>query len=232
MNEILESLSRLITQNQWLAPVLALAAGVLTSLMPCSLASIPLVIGFVGSSTGEGQQDKRKPLKLSLTFALGMTLTFTVLGVIAASAGVLMGSAQRWWYLVLGVLLILMALQTWELFEFIPSTYLVSRSNKRGYLGALIAGALGGLFSSPCATPVLIALLALVAGQGQLLWGVLLLLLYAAGHSALAVVAGTSAGFARRITQSGRYGRFSLVLKIVMGALILLMGIYLLYLGF
>lgn len=232
MNEILESLSRLITQNQWLAPVLALAAGVLTSLMPCSLASIPLVIGFVGSSTGEGQQDKRKPLKLSLTFALGMTLTFTVLGVIAASAGVLMGSAQRWWYLVLGVLLILMALQTWELFEFIPSTYLVSRSNKRGYLGALIAGALGGLFSSPCATPVLIALLALVAGQGQLLWGVLLLLLYAAGHSALAVVAGTSAGFARRITQSGRYGKFSLVLKIVMGALILLMGIYLLYLGF
>lgn len=231
MNEILESISRLITENQWLAPLLALAAGLLTSLMPCSLASIPLVIGFVGGTTGEEQKDRRRPLKLSLTFALGMTLTFTALGVIAASAGILMGAAQRWWYLGLGLLMILMALQTWELFEFIPSTYLVSRSNRRGYLGALIAGALGGLFSSPCATPVLIALLALVAGQGQLLWGVLLLLLYAAGHSLLSVLAGTSAGFAKRITQSGRYGKFSLVLKVVMGALILLMGIYLIYLG-
>ncbi len=231
MTELLEGLSALIQQNAWLAPLLALVAGVLTSLMPCSLASVPLVIGYVGSAA-DAEQDARKPLKLSLTFALGLTLTFTALGIAAATAGVLMGSMQRWWYLVLGVLLILMALQTWELFTFIPSTYLVSKSSKRGYLGALLAGGLGGLFSSPCATPVLIALLALVAGKGQLWWGVLLLLLYAAGHSALSVAAGTSAGFARRITQSGRYGRFSQVLKWVLGGLILLMGLYLLYLGF
>lgn len=231
MTELLQSISAVMTANMWLAPLLALLAGVLTSLMPCSLAGIPLVIGYVGGST-DGQTDKRKPLKLSLTFALGMTLTFTVLGIAAATAGVLMGSMQRWWYLALGILLLLMALQTWELFEIIPSTYLVSRSDRRGYLGALGAGALSGLFSSPCSTPVLIALLALVAGKGQLWWGVLLLLLYAAGHSALAVAAGTSAGFARRITQSGRYGKFSQVLKVVMGTLIALMGLYLLYLSF
>lgn len=231
MTELLEQISSVMTATPWLAPLLALAAGVITSLMPCSLASVPLVIGYVGSASGAGG-DKRKPLKLSLTFALGLTLTFTALGVAAATAGVLMGSMQRWWYLALGTLMVLMALQTWELFEFIPSTYLVSRSEKRGYPGALLAGALAGLFSSPCATPVLIALLALVAGRGQLWWGILLLLLYAAGHSALSVMAGTSAGFAKRITQSGRYGRFSQVLRVVMGLLILLMGLYLLYLGF
>ena len=99
-------------------------------------------------------------------------------------------------------------------------------------MGAFIAGTLGGLFSSPCATPVLIALLALVAGQGQLLWGILLLLLYAVGHSALAVLAGTSVGFAQRITRSGQYGKLSLALRLVMGLLILAMGLYLLYLGF
>ncbi len=231
MTELLQNLSDLMSQNLWLAPVLALLAGAVTSLMPCSLASIPLVIGFVGS-TADNKQDPRRPLKLSLTFAIGLTLTFTALGVFAATAGVLMGSMQRWWYLGLGILLLLMALQTWELFEFIPSTYLVSRSNRRGYLGALAAGALGGLFSSPCATPVLIALLALVAGKGQLGWGILLLLLYAAGHSALAVAAGTSAGFAKRITQSGRYGKLSQILRVVMGLLIAAMGLYLLYLGF
>ncbi len=230
MNAILETLSNLLGQNQWLAPLIALVAGAVTSLMPCSLASIPLIIGYVGSDVN--QEDKRRPLKLSLTFAVGLTVTFTVLGVIAATAGVLMGGAQRWWNLVLGVLMVLMALQTWELFEFIPSSYLVSRTKRQGYAGAFIAGALGGLFSSPCATPVLIALLALVAGSGQVLWGILLLLLYSVGHSALAVLAGTSVGFARRITASGQYGKFSLVLRLVMGALILAMGLYLLYQGF
>ena len=234
MNEILESISRLLRDPAllWLTPLLALGAGVVTSLMPCSLASIPLVIGFVSGSTGEEQKDKRRPLKLSLTFALGMTITFTLLGVIVATVGGMLGFAQKWVYLVLGVLMILMALQTWEIFEFIPSSYLISRSNRRGYLGALIAGALGGLFSSPCSTPVLIVLLGLVAAQGEVFRGVLLLALYAAGHSVLSVLAGTSAGFAKRITQSGRYGRLSLILKIVMGTLILLMGLYLLYLGF
>lgn len=230
MNEILNTFSKLLGESLWLAPLIALAAGAVTSLMPCSLASIPLIIGYVGSDTNE--KDRRRPLKLSLTFALGLTVTFTVLGVVAATAGVLMGSAQRWWNLVLGVLMILMALQTWELFTFIPSSYLVSKTQKQGYIGAFIAGTLGGLFSSPCATPVLIALLALVAGQGQLLWGVLLLLLYAIGHSALAVLAGTSVGFAQRITRSGQYGKLSLVLRLVMGLLILAMGLYLLYLGF
>lgn len=118
MNALLESMGRLIGQSHWLAPVIALVAGVLTSLMPCSLASIPLVIGFVGA--GDHEEDRRRPLKLSLTFALGLTLTFTVLGVIAASAGVLMGGSQKWWSLGLGVLMVLMALQTWELFTFIP----------------------------------------------------------------------------------------------------------------
>ena len=230
MNQLLETLSHLMGQHGLLAPLIALLAGVITSLMPCSLASIPLVIGFV--SSGDDGSDKRRPLKLSLMFALGLTLTFTILGVVAASAGVLLGSNQRWWYLVLGLLMVLMALQTWELFTFIKPSYLVSRTKKTGYIGALIAGGLGGLFSSPCSTPVLIALLALVAGQGQVAWGVFLLLMYAIGHSALAVAAGTSAGFARRITTDARYGRLSLVMKIVMGALILAMGLYLLYLAF
>jgi hypothetical protein len=48
VTEILESLSELIAKSGWLAPLLALVAGVLTSFTPCSLSSIPLVIGYVG----------------------------------------------------------------------------------------------------------------------------------------------------------------------------------------
>ena len=165
MTTLLENISALMQESLWLAPLLALLAGVLTSFTPCSLSSIPLVIGYVG---GTGAREPKKALLLSLAFALGSAVTFTALGVVAATAGSLLGTSARWWYIVLGVLMVLMALQTWGIFEIIPSSYLLSKNTKKGYAGAFLAGILGGVFSSPCSTPVLIALLAIVAGKGSL----------------------------------------------------------------
>ncbi len=224
----LEQISAIIRQSMWLAPVLALLAGILTSFTPCSLSSIPLVIAYVG---GVGVEPK-KAIRLSLVFALGAAITFTALGVIAASIGRLIVSGAKWWYIVLGVLMVLMALQTWGIINLIPSTYLTGKSKRRGYLGALIAGILGGVFSSPCSTPVLIALLAIVGGSGNILWGILLLLLYSVGHGALAIFAGTSVGFVQKMSSSAKYGKFSAVLKTVMGIFILIIGFYMFYIGF
>lgn len=229
INEWLEQLSSLIQSSLWLAPLLALFAGILTSFTPCSLSSIPLVIGYVG---GTGQKDTKRAFRLSLTFALGSAVTFTILGVIASLAGKLIGTSANWWYIMLGVLMVLMALQTWGIFEIIPSSYLVSKNTKRGYIGAFIAGILGGIFSSPCSTPVLIALLAIVAGKGNIVWGILLLLIYSVGHGILAIAAGTSVGLVQKLTTNKKYGRFSIILKVVMGAIILLIGLYMFYLGF
>jgi cytochrome c biogenesis protein CcdA len=229
VTETLESLSELITKSGWLAPLLALFAGMITSFTPCSLSSIPLVIGYVG---GAGVRDTKGALWLSVTFAAGAAVTFTALGVVASLAGRLMGTSSSWWYFILGILMILMALQTWGIFEIIPSSHLISKNTKKGLAGAFFAGILGGIFSSPCSTPVLIALLAIVAGKGSILWGILLLLLYSIGHGILAIVAGTSAGLVQQLSLSEKYGRASTVLKIVMGALILLIGFYMFYLGF
>jgi cytochrome c biogenesis protein CcdA len=229
MNEMLESLSTMIKESMWLAPILALLAGVVTSVTPCSLSTIPLVIGVVG---GTGQKDTKKAFKLSLTFAIGTAVTFTTLGTMAALAGDLIGTSAKWWYIALGVLMLLMALQTWEIFHFIPATYLLSKSTKKGYLGAFIAGILGGIFSSPCSTPVLIVLLAIVAGKGSIIWGIVLLLLYSIGHAILAIIAGTSIGLVQKLSRSERYGRCSIILKIIMGSAILLIAFYMFYLGF
>ena len=104
MTEALENLSQLIQTSGWLAPLLALLAGILTSFTPCSLSSIPLVIGYVG---GTGQKDTKRAFRLSLTFAAGAAVTFTILGVIASIAGRLMGTTASWWYNILGVLMVL-----------------------------------------------------------------------------------------------------------------------------
>ena len=224
----LEQIGRVIGQNAWLAPLLALLAGVLTSFTPCALSSIPLVVAYVG---GIGVEPK-KAFRLSLVFALGAAITFTVLGVVAASVGQLLGTGAKWWYIVLGALMVLMALQTWDVINLIPSTYLTGKNTRRGYAGALITGILGGLFSSPCATPVLIALLTIAAGQGNILWGALLMLFYGVGHGILAVAAGSSIGMVNRLMKNERYGALSRALKIATGILILLIGLYLFYLGF
>ena len=213
----------------WLAPLLAILAGVLTSITPCSLSSVPLIIGYVG---GVGERNTKKAFAYSAVFSFGTAVTFVTLGIVATSAGKLMGTSSPVWYIILGVLMVLMALQTWEVFSFIPSINLISKSKKRGFIGAFLAGILGGIFSSPCSTPVLIALLAIVAGEGNLIWGILLMLLYSIGHSALVMVAGTSIGFVQKINNSEKYKKAAVILKIVMGAAILLIGFYMFWLAF
>lgn len=225
----LSQIAEVIGRNVWLAPLLALLAGVLTSVTPCALSSVPLIVGYVG---GVGEKNTKKSFAYSAVFSIGTAVTFVLLGVIATSAGKLMGTSSPVWYIILGVLMVLMALQTWEIFNFIPSTNLLSKSKRKGFIGAFIAGILGGIFSSPCSTPVLIALLAIVAGEEKLLWGVLLMLLYSIGHSALVMVAGTSVGFVQKINSSDRYKTAAKFLKIVMGAAILLIGLYMFWLAF
>lgn len=229
INQWLGTLSSAISANIWLAPFLALLAGILTSVTPCAITSVPLVIGYVG---GTGQRDTKRAFRLSVVFSIGMAATFTMLGTAASLLGKLMQGTGSWWYLLLGVLMILMALQTWEIFNFIPSTYAISKSTKRGFVGAFFAGVLGGLFSSPCATPVLVVLLAMVAKGGSLLWGILLLLLYSLGHSVLVLIAGTSVGFVHKLSANDKYGKASKILRIIMGILIILIAFYMFYLGF
>lgn len=229
LDNILESLSLIIQKSFWLAPLIAFLAGILTSITPCALSSIPLVIGYVGGTSGG---DTKKAFRLSAIFSLGMAVTFTILGTLASLLGKLMGTSNSIWYIVLGILMVMMSLQTFELFEFIPSTYLISKNNKKGYVGAFIAGVLGGAFSSPCATPVLIVLLGIVARSGNIAWGILLLLLYSIGHSFLVLIAGTSIGFVKKITTNNKYGSFAKLLKYFMGIVILIIGFYMFYLGF
>lgn len=228
IDKALNMLSILISENFWFAPVLALVAGIITSITPCSLSTIPLVIAYVGGNSN----DTKKSFKLSLAFAFGLAITFTILGVVASLIGSLMGNSGQWWYIILGILMMLMALQVLEVYEFIPSTYLTSKATKKGYIGAIVAGILTGIFSSPCATPVLVVLLALVASKGSILWGTILLLMYSVGYTALVILVGTSIGAVRKAIKTEKYGKFSNCLKYILGIVFIIIGLYMFYLGF
>ena len=229
IDQALMSISNSMNSYGWLVPILALLAGILTSFTPCSLSSIPLIIGYV---SGASEKNIKKALRLSLVFSAGMAVTFTVLGTLASLLGMLFMTVGPWWYILLGIMMLLMALQTWGVYDFIPSTYAITKNKRRGYIGAFLAGILGGLFSTPCATPVLIALLAFVAQEGNLLRGVVLLLIFSIGRSFLVILIGTSIGLAQKISSSSGYGKISIAVRLFLGSVIALLAFYLFYLGF
>ena len=227
MDSILETLSEAIASGGAFAPLLALIAGVVTSITPCAMSQIPLVLGYVGKEASAG-----KAFRLSLVYALGSALTFTSFGIAAALLGRLIGNAGRWWYIFLGVLMILMALQMWGVINVIPSTYLAAINRKRGYTGALIAGILGGIFSSPCSTPVLVVLLSIAAESGKALRGGFLLFLYSIGCTAQSVTLGSSPALIRKLGTRQGFRAVSKALSILLGFAVLAIGLYMLYLGF
>ena len=95
MNEFLKSLAEAVADKLWLAPVIAIVSGVLTSLMPCSLSTIPLVIGFVGGQDlPQNGKSSRRALLLSILFAVGSTVTFCILGMLASALGGLLERAE------------------------------------------------------------------------------------------------------------------------------------------
>ncbi len=233
MDALLVQLSESLMNSVWLAPFIAFLAGVITSFTPCSLSSVPLIMGYVSGTGGiEDANSHRRAFILSVIFALGSALTFTAFGVMASLAGELIGTSAKWWYMALGLLMMLMFLQMLGIYNFIPSTHMLVKNQKKGLLGAFLAGILGGFFSSPCSTPVLIVLIAVVAGKGSLGFGIMLFLLYSLGHGILAVVAGTSVGFVQKISQNSQYARLTKALTMILALGVLCIGFYMFHLAF
>jgi len=216
----------LLADHPLLAIGAALAGGILSSASPCVLAIVPLVVGFVG---GYADGDRRKAWSYSAAFVLGLSATFTAFGAAAAYLGTLFGDIGRFWPLAVAGLAVLMGLSLMGLFTVRLPFPEGLKTSRKGLLGALIMGLLFGLASSPCATPVLVVLLAFVAGGGDVLYGTLLLFAYALGHSVLLLVAGASAGLVEAFAKNRGLSGFSVWSRRLSGAAIALGGVYLFY---
>lgn len=234
IDNILLELSNIIGNNIILTPFIVILAGVLTSLTPCSLSSIPLIVGYVNYITDTEENNKKKALKVSLIFAIGQAVTFTALGTAATLLGKLMKTTGSWWYILLGVLMTLMALQILEVYQFIKPINININVNKgsKGYIGAFFTGTVGGLFASPCATPVFVVLLGLISRSDNMVWGIFLMFLYSIGVNALVILSGVFTGFVNNMINSEKYKGFSVFLRYLMGIGVLLIAMYMFYSGF
>lgn len=217
-----------IEQIVALYPLLAFAAvflaGVLSSASPCVLTTIPLVVGFVG---GYADGDRKKAFRYSLAFVLGLSLTFTAFGATAGLLGTMFGTLGGWWYVAAGTVAVAMGLQMLGLYEMRLPLRHDFKPKQGGLGGAFLLGLFFGIVSSPCATPVLVVLLTVVATHGQILYGIALLFTYALGHCLLMLVAGTFTGFVEAFAQARGVARLSLWARRIGGVIIVLTGAWL-----
>lgn len=205
---------------------LVFIAGVVSSASPCALATVPLVVGYVG---GQAANDRRRAFLYSLAFVLGLASTFTALGAAAALLGQLMGTLGGPWFIALGLLAAAMGLHLMGWLPLRVPGGLNWRPKASGVLGALLLGAVFGIVSSPCATPVLVALLGLVATQGEVAYGVALLFVYALGHCLLMLAAGTFTGLVTAWANSRGLTAFSERMRQLLGLLLVATGAYLVW---
>ncbi|MBC8017354.1 MAG: sulfite exporter TauE/SafE family protein [Verrucomicrobia bacterium] len=196
-------------------------AGVLSSASPCVLATIPLVVGFVG---GYSDGNRTKAFRYSLVFILGLSLTFTAFGAVAGLLGTMFGTLGGPWYLIAGAIALVMGGQMMGLYEIHLPIKRDFKPKRVGIVGAFLLGLFFGVVSSPCATPVLVVLLTLVAAKGQVLYGIALLFCYAIGHCLLMLFAGTFTGFVEGFIKARGVLNFSLWAKRVSGLVMALVG--------
>ncbi len=232
MEQLLSQVENYIHTSPWLALVAVFFGGIVTASNPCVLAMIPLMIGVV-AGRDESKKGALRSLSLSLVFVVGLAVTFTVLGISAALAGSLYGEVSSAWNWVVAGVCLLMGMHLMDLVTLpIPTLGTSVAQKASGFLGALTLGLLFGFVSAPCAAPILVVLLAYLAGSGgSLLWGGALLFVYALGHSVLIVLAGSSMGAARHLIENKMANRSLSFMRRGAGLLIILVGVFFAYEG-
>jgi len=177
------------------------AAGLLTSLTPCVYPMLPITVSVVGSHANGRSQS----FFYSLLYVFGLALVYALLGILAASSGVLFGAVASHPVTLLLVAGFCLFMAAWMLgWVRLPMGLLAPElKSKSAPLNVLLAGALSGLVMAPCTSPVLGMLLMYVAGEGDRLWAALLMFVFAFGMSALLIVAGSFSGALALLPRSG-----------------------------
>jgi thioredoxin:protein disulfide reductase len=186
-------------------PLLMLAgfylAGLLLACTPCVLPMVPILSGLIVS--GGRSLTPARGFALSLSYVLGMAVTYAIAGVACAAAGQQVQAIfQQWWVLTLFALVfIALALSMFGLFTLqMPAavqTRIAALSNRQSagtFGGVAVMGALSALIVTTCVGPALVGALLVISQTGQMVRGGAALFIMAIGMGTPLLVVGASAG--------------------------------------
>lgn len=200
--------------------ILVFLGGLMTSLSPCILSMLPVMLGYIG---GLEKPSKTKGFITSASFVLGLAVTFAILGIVASLLGKAFGQIGPAWLYIIGFFSIIMGLQLIGVININLPGLQTMPEKRGGFLGSFGVGLLFGLVASPCATPVLAVLMTYVAGQGVLWYGALLLFIYGLGHGLPLIIAGTFTAVLKSLPRLQKWGHYITYLS---GSLLIVLGLY------
>jgi thiol:disulfide interchange protein DsbD len=208
--EDVSPIAKLVRERGWFVTILIVFLGGLAlNLTPCVYPMIAITVSYFGGQGGE--RNARRAFVSSLIYCLGIVLTYSTLGLIAALTGSLFGSALQSPLVLVGIalLLVALALSMFGLFELQPPQALMQKatglSSKAGYIGVFFLGAVIGVIAAPCLAPFVVALLAFVGQTGNPWLGWWLFFALALGLGLPYVVLGTFSGLLTRLPKSGMW---------------------------
>jgi cytochrome c-type biogenesis protein len=220
-----------LTINSWMGQGLLLGGlgcflwGMVSVLFsPCHLASIPLIVGYVGGQNHliEG----RKATLYAVVFTSGLFITIAVIGVACSLLGRMLGDVGPYWTIAVGLLLLWVALDMLGVAKCSMSSGLMARLTLKGLSGAFVLGLAYGVLSGSCTFGFIAPILAIVSVQDKLFTGVAFILLFAIGHCIPIVAAGSSTAMVKRLRVSSSWQQGGRFFRRLAGAMIGLLGVY------
>jgi cytochrome c-type biogenesis protein len=231
MNELFTTLSRAVQG----APLVAVASSFLWGVMsillsPCHLASIPLIVGFIDE---QGRISTGRAFSISTLFAVGILITIGAIGAVTAAAGRMMGDMGAYGNYFVAIIFFLVGL---HLLDVIPMPWSGPGQvgmKRKGLLAAFILGLVFGVALGPCTFAYMAPMLGITfkVATGNLPYGILLLALYGLGHCSVIVVAGTFTEIVQHYLKWNERSKGALIVKKICGILVILGGLYLIYIA-
>jgi len=198
-------------------------AGLALNLTPCVYPLIPITVGFFSQQTA---RRRGGTFGLALLYVLGMSVTYSVLGVVAALTGQLFGSAMQSPIVVAVIVAVMLALAAsmfglWELR--VPGWAMRAAGDRRGGFGALLMGLVVGFVAAPCIGPFVLGLLTFVGQKGSVLLGFVLFFTLAMGLGLPYLLLGSFTGAISKLPASGAW---MIGIRKVFGVLLVALAVY------
>lgn len=193
-------------------------AGILTSFTPCIFPMLPITISILGYHADH--KSRWHNFSRALAYVLGIAITYSSLGVVAALTGSLFGAALTNKYVLAALVLLFsaMALSMWGVFEIQSPAFIRNRlgtGKSRGFSGAFLMGMVAGIVASPCVGPVLVSILSYVSTTKDVVLGFSLLFTFAMGLGLIFIVIGVFSSALKLLPKSGRWME---LIKFILGA--------------
>lgn len=201
--------------------------GLLASVSPCSLAMLPIIIGYVG---GYSEGTPFKTLLQMMFFVLGSSLVFATIGVLCAVTGkVFVSFAPTYFILLLASLLMVMGLNILGVLDFslpVLIKEIPQSSGKNVILYPILIGAVFAIAGTPCSTPILAGIMAFASLSTNIMSAVLMLFMFSLGQGLILIIAGV---FTSSLKGFKSFSHVSEILLKLSGILLVLSSIYIYY---